>query len=187
MTSCCIEWADKSLNVMSFNIYVFIFVYIVPMSLIFYFNTVLILMVTLIGFYKDLKCFFLQITSFPTYIKMKRWTTLFGTLNQQSILTKRMSIQKNITTRNVILIGCFVISWTPYAIVAMIIVFIDTNSISPLLALIPSIFAKSSFLWSPLIFILFDKRIRFNRLFNRAAAAATSGTENVTTPIRLNF
>ncbi len=48
MTSCCIEWADKSLNVMSFNISVFIFVYIVPMSLIFYFNTVLILMVTLI-------------------------------------------------------------------------------------------------------------------------------------------
>lgn len=177
MTSCCIEWADKSLNVMSFNASVFIFVYIVPLFLIFYFNTELIVMVgsKFKRYYRLPFIWFLSI--FLTKFKVKRWANLFGTLNQQSILTKRISIQKNITIRNLILISCFVLSWTPYALVAMFTVFFDSNKISPMFALIPSVFAKSSFLWSPLIFILFDKRIKLNRLFN----IPSSATENLNT------
>ena len=45
MIACCVEWEERSLNVTSFNIAIFKFIYFVPMTIIIYFNVKLIILV----------------------------------------------------------------------------------------------------------------------------------------------
>lgn len=54
----------------------------------------------------------------------------------------------------------FVITWTPYAIVAMASAILGDYKISPLLATLPAVIAKSSMLWSSLYFLLTNNIIR---------------------------
>jgi hypothetical protein len=60
-----------------------------------------------------------------------------------------------------IIVG-YLISWTPYALVSMYCLLINSDHISPLMATIPSIFAKSSSLWSTILFILSNEKCRSN-------------------------
>ena len=56
-------------------------------------------------------------------------------------------------------IGIFLISWTPYALVSMYSAFIDSNDITPLVATLPAMFAKSSTVLSSIFYILSNKKI----------------------------
>lgn len=58
----------------------------------------------------------------------------------------------------------FLVSWTPYAMVSMYSAFIDANGVSPLLGTVPAIFAKSSMLWTSVIFIWSNRQIRLKLL-----------------------
>ena len=53
----------------------------------------------------------------------------------------------------------FILSWFPYAMVFLYSAVLGSIA-TPLLGTIPSMFAKSSFLWSSLIFIYSSKQIR---------------------------
>ena len=44
----------------------------------------------------------------------------------------------------------FIISWCPYACVCLYRAFVDASEVSPLLATIPALFAKSSLAWPAL-------------------------------------
>ncbi|XP_022247174.1 rhodopsin, GQ-coupled-like [Limulus polyphemus] len=50
------------------------------------------------------------------------------------------------------IIGLFLLSWTPYAIVATIGQFWDTNVVTPWVSAIPSFFAKMSTVYNPIIY-----------------------------------
>ena len=52
------------------------------------------------------------------------------------------------------------ITWSPYAIVSMYSAFINSSHISPLIATLPAMFAKSSFVWSTLFFMFSNNQIR---------------------------
>jgi hypothetical protein len=61
------------------------------------------------------------------------------------------------------------LSWAPYAFVAMYSTFVDPNHIGPMAATLPSIFAKTWLLWPSLVYRyknqnlkLYTKRNRFN-------------------------
>lgn len=54
----------------------------------------------------------------------------------------------------------FVITWTPYAVVSLYSAFIDSNAITPIGSTIPALFAKSSMLWSTLLYLLTNKSIK---------------------------
>ena len=49
---------------------------------------------------------------------------------------------------------------TPYALVALYAAFIDAESILPLFGTLPAMFAKSSQLWTSLLYIITNKQIR---------------------------
>jgi hypothetical protein len=54
----------------------------------------------------------------------------------------------------------FLVAWTPYALVSMYSAFVDADAITPLLGTIPAVCAKSSMLWTSVIFISSNKNIR---------------------------
>ena len=56
-----------------------------------------------------------------------------------------------------ILVG-YLVSWTPYAIVALYAAFI--GDLPPLAGTVPAMFAKSSLLWTSVLFIFSNKQVR---------------------------
>ena len=65
--------------------------------------------------------------------------------------------------KNLIVFVCikvgFVASWFPYALVCLYAAFIG-NDLSPMSGTLPAMFAKSSFLWSSLIYVYSNKQVR---------------------------
>lgn len=55
-------------------------------------------------------------------------------------------------------------SWSPYALVSMYSAFINQEGVSPLAGTLPAIIAKSSMLWTALVYIFSNKNIRNNFL-----------------------
>lgn len=55
---------------------------------------------------------------------------------------------------------CFVFSWTPYAVVTLYTIITTPQDISPLVATLPSLFAKTAVCYNPIIYFLFYKKFR---------------------------
>ena len=55
---------------------------------------------------------------------------------------------------------CFVFAWTPYAVVSFNTIVTAPRDISPLVATIPSLFAKTSVCFNPIIYFLLYKKFR---------------------------
>lgn len=54
----------------------------------------------------------------------------------------------------------YLLTWTPYSIVSMYSAFIDPSDISPLASTLPAMFAKSSMVWSTILFIYSNDYIK---------------------------
>lgn len=127
-------------------------------------------------------------------MRRKLRTTLQTTTNnaQQSQQTSSSSdaVEKRVTLMVAVMIGAFLAAWTPYSITALIETFIgdDNNvtndsitgsdepadgfhyyvgSISPAVATVPSLFAKTSAVLNPLIYGLLNTQVYYNNLFKR--------------------
>ncbi|RNA43725.1 vertebrate ancient opsin-like [Brachionus plicatilis] len=124
MTSCSVEWKDRSLNVVSYNLTVFLLVYFVPLLAIIMVNFKLIFMIR--GLQQILK-------------------------KKNSMEGRRIIIERNATVAMIFSIVGFIISWTPYAISSMYTAFINSSGVPPLVSTLPSLFAKSSMLWPPVL------------------------------------
>ena len=57
LTSCSVDWADRSLNVVSYNIFIFIISYFIPVTIIIYTNTKLLLIVSKYLINNDIRFF----------------------------------------------------------------------------------------------------------------------------------
>lgn len=62
-----------------------------------------------------------------------------------------------------LMISCFLLCWTPYAIVSMMVAFGRKSMVSPTVAVIPSFFAKSSTAYNPLIYVFMSRKVCFLR------------------------
>jgi c-opsin len=82
---------------------------------------------------------------------------------RRRLLRKQLSFQsdaaeKRSTMMVAVMIGAFLIAWTPYSILALVETFSDNNvtssvvSISPVVATVPSLFAKTSSVLNPIIY-----------------------------------
>lgn len=63
-----------------------------------------------------------------------------------------------------LMISCFLVCWTPYAVVSMMVAFGRKSMVSPTVAIIPSFFAKSSTAYNPLIYVFMSIKVG-NRVF----------------------
>ena len=52
----------------------------------------------------------------------------------------------------------FLLSWSPYAALALYVIITKNNSIHPVLSMVPVVLAKSSSLWNPYIYFMRDTK-----------------------------
>ncbi|CAF1239556.1 unnamed protein product [Adineta steineri] len=119
--SCSIKWEERSFNVLSYNMTILIFVYLIPVH------------------------------------EHRRSTNINFSA---SFIRRQLAIEHRVTYTVIFIIGGFLLAWTPYAISVFIRVFIDEHLLSPLSGTIPAIFAKTSVVWNPFIYIIRNGNFR---------------------------
>nr|QVK45896.1 G protein-coupled receptor [Proales similis] len=132
LTSCSVEWAERSVNVISYNMTIFLFVFIVPLVLIVFTNVKLLLII-------------------------KSMPKMGG--NQDAKAKKKAAAERTLTIIMMLLILFFVISWTPYALVCLYVAFIDAH-LPPMYGTLPAMFAKSCMVWTSVLYIFSNKQLR---------------------------
>ena len=153
-TSCSIEWQDQSLNVISYNMAVFIFVMVVPFIGIIVSNVLFII---------QLKKSNKNVTSILSYASLLR----------------RLKNEKDLTFTSMIFTVMFILSWLPYSVVCFNQAFAFSKRIRPLLSTIASMFAKLSLIWVPLFYIILNRKIKHEVLkkFGHVEASFDSVTQ----------
>ncbi|CAH2300759.1 visual pigment-like receptor peropsin [Pelobates cultripes] len=70
------------------------------------------------------------------------------------------SDQADVTKMSVVMIVMFLVAWSPYSIVCLWSSFGDPKQISPAMAIIAPLFAKSSTFYNPCIYVIANKKFR---------------------------
>ncbi|OCT62358.1 opsin-5 [Xenopus laevis] len=128
-TACCIDWnaSNRESKALSYTMSLFVFCYLIPSSLI-------LISYTLI---------------FITVKGARR-----AVQQHLSPQAKGSSIHSLIIKLSIAVCIGFLIAWSPYAIVAMIAAFGDPTKIPSLVFAIAAVFAKSSTIYNPMIYLL---------------------------------
>ncbi len=67
--------------------------------------------------------------------------------------------ERTIVKMSTLMVTCFLIAWTPYAIVSMGATYGNAEVFSPEVAVLPALFAKSSCCYNPVIYIFMNKQV----------------------------
>ncbi|CAF2536952.1 unnamed protein product [Rotaria sp. Silwood2] len=129
LTSCCVNWYDRRPLYVSFNFFLFIVVYCIPLIILVVTNTII-------------------------YLGLKRMKYKISKGVKTELSHKRIEMEGRILKSIIITVCGFIITWTPYAIVFFISAFRNTDEkISPLATFVCACFAKSSVMWIPMLYI----------------------------------
>lgn len=152
LVSCSVTWDEQSVNVMSYNASIFIFVYCIP---------ILVIIITNAKMLSILK-------SMPS----------LGNSETDPKIKKKIKMERRVTYVMMVYILLFVMTWTPYALVALTSSFLSPGYIGPMGATFPAVFAKSSMLWSPFFFIFSNKKVKKRLAIGRDTSVAKSCAES---------
>lgn len=75
-------------------------------------------------------------------------------------IIKVLRYEKKLAAMFLLMISCYLVCWTPYAVVSMLVAFGKQNAVSPTAAIIPSFFAKSSIVYNPIIYGFMSKKVK---------------------------
>ena len=70
------------------------------------------------------------------------------------------AVEARLLKQTYIMGGAFLLAWTPYALICMITASQPDNPFSPKVALVPSLFAKTSTIYNVLIYLGMNKQVR---------------------------
>ncbi|XP_029926483.1 opsin-3 [Myripristis murdjan] len=130
---CSLDWASKDPNDASFILFFLLGCFFVPVGVMIYCYGNILYTVRMLRSIQDLQT--VQI------IKILRY-------------------EKKVAVMFLLMISCFLVCWTPYAVVSMMEAFGRKSLVSPTVAIIPSFFAKSSTAYNPLIYIFMSRKFR---------------------------
>nr|XP_046258447.1 opsin-3 [Scatophagus argus] len=130
---CSLDWASKDPNDASFILFFLLACFFVPVGIMIYCYGNILYTVQMLRSIQDLQT--VQI------IKILRY-------------------EKKVAVMFFLMISCFLLCWTPYAVVSMMEAFGRKSVISPTVAIIPSFFAKSSTAYNPLIYVFMSRKFR---------------------------
>ena len=77
-----------------------------------------------------------------------------------------MKCEKRILIIMIVYILGFLISWAPYFSISLFSYFITSNNMTPLLTTLPTLLTKSSFVWTSLLYLLSNNKIRTKLSFD---------------------
>ncbi|CAC5385363.1 OPN4 [Mytilus coruscus] len=102
---------------------------------------------------------------------------------------ERLKVEWRATKAAMILVVVFCISWTPYAIIALIGQFSDTSFITPLSSALPGLFAKMSSFFNPIIYTLLHSKYRkmIRSIFKNSGEVKYRNNSNNTQNMKVNF
>ena len=135
--SCSIKWQSHDLLDTSFITCIFVIFFLLP---------IVSMVASYAIIYNDLK----QME--------KRAKSKWNDAAQQTL--EVLLARKRTVWTGFIMVASFVVVWTPYAIVSFYAAFGKRQSIPPLAATIPSVFAKASLFLSPIVYVIRYKRFR---------------------------
>lgn len=75
-------------------------------------------------------------------------------------IIKVLRYEKKLAAMFLVMIFCYLLCWTPYAVVSMLVAFGKQNAVSPTVAVIPSFFAKSSTAYNPIIYGFMNRKVK---------------------------
>ncbi|XP_061819807.1 opsin-3 [Nerophis lumbriciformis] len=130
---CSLDWTSKDPNDASFILLFLLACFFVPVGIMIYCYGNILYTVKMLRSLQDLQT--VQI------IKILRY-------------------EKKVAAMFLLMIACFLVCWTPYAVVSMMEAFGRRSMVSPTLAIIPSFFAKSSTAYNPLIYVFMSRKFR---------------------------
>lgn len=99
---------------------------------------------------------------------MGRWTYLHSALQVSKMACLEGGAvakgEMKVAFMVVLMVLTFLISWLPYASLAMLVVYKPNVEIHPLVGTVPVYLAKSSTVYNPIIYIYFNKQVRWHHL-----------------------
>ncbi|KAL3049917.1 hypothetical protein OYC64_012056 [Pagothenia borchgrevinki] len=157
---CSLDWASKDPNDASFILLFLLACFFVPVGIIIYCYGNILYTVNMLRSIQDLQT--VQI------IRILRY-------------------EKKVAAMFLLMITCFLVCWTPYAVVSMLEAFGRKSMVSPVVAIIPSFFAKSSAAYNPLIYVFMSRKFRrclLQLLCSRLSWLQRSLKERPMTPVQ---
>lgn len=84
----------------------------------------------------------------------------------------------------ILMVATFLLSWSPYAGLAMLVAFKPDVKINPLVGTVPVYLAKSSTVYNPIIYIYLNKQVNVLQRQNLGSSFRSSVAWNVLAPSR---
>ncbi|KAJ8319414.1 hypothetical protein KUTeg_004505 [Tegillarca granosa] len=134
-TSCTIVWQSGELSVKSYNITIFFMCLLFPLSIMIY-------------------CYYGVFMTVKNISRNRIWD-----MNSR-IARRNLQIERKMAKSIALMVGTFLFSWVPYAIVSFWAAFGDASMIPAIASALPAILAKSSTIWNPIIYFLTNNQFR---------------------------
>ncbi|XP_070577984.1 visual pigment-like receptor peropsin [Ptychodera flava] len=129
-TCCSVNWESEEIVDVTYIIFIFTTVLLIPLTVIIY-------------------CY--VSICYAVYKSHRMFT---------SHSNNRVRLEMKIVAMTVLLVACFLICWSPYAILSLYVAFGNADKITPTVAFVPSIFAKTSTMYNPVIYFAMNKQFR---------------------------
>ncbi|XP_019334246.2 opsin-3 [Alligator mississippiensis] len=106
-------------------------------------------------------CLFIFCLVIPFFIIVYCYGKLLCAIRQVNGIAKRMSHKREqrVLIMAVVMVICFLLCWLPYGIMALVATFGKPGLITPSASIIPSVLAKSSTVYNPIIYIFLNKQV----------------------------
>ncbi|POI29291.1 hypothetical protein CIB84_006960, partial [Bambusicola thoracicus] len=127
--TCTVNWRKNDVSFVSYTMSVIAVNFVVPLAVMFY-----------------------------CYYNVSRTMKQYTSSNCLESINMDWSDQVDVTKMSVVMIVMFLVAWSPYSIVCLWSSFGDPKKISPAMAIIAPLFAKSSTFYNPCIYVIANKK-----------------------------
>ncbi|KAG8445447.1 hypothetical protein GDO86_010286 [Hymenochirus boettgeri] len=137
-------------------------------------------------------CLFVFCLALPFAVIVYCYGRLLFAIKQVSAVSKGAgrAREQRVLIMIIVMVVCFLLCWLPYGVMALVATFGKPGLIPPSASIIPSVLAKSSTVYNPIIYIFMNKQ--FNRCFtaliqcNDTPQVSSKKSSSKTTKICLN-
>nr|BAQ54830.1 opsin, pteropsin type [Asiagomphus melaenops] len=113
----------------------------------------------------------------PVSVISFSYLNIIWTMKKNALAMGRLTkAESRVTLMVFVMIVAFLVAWTPYSVLALLVAFGDASLISPGVAVVPALMAKSSICYNPVIYVGLNTQFRsaWHKLLGVRAISETS-------------
>nr|BAQ54847.1 opsin, pteropsin type [Anax parthenope] len=97
----------------------------------------------------------------PVFVISFSYLNIIWTMKKNALSMGRVTkAESRVTLMVFVMIVAFLVAWTPYSVLALLVAFGDASMISPGVAVVPALMAKSSICYNPVIYVGLNTQFR---------------------------